>query len=149
LSARTANSGRPMRSSARRARISRLLPAGEVIRLSGKGRSSTARFGSDLLHGGPCGELRDRADPRLRGDKRAGFCGSLPPSGTNTRAARPILIFASHGRWRRSGCRRRSSGATPSTSASTARRRSRALRNPSGINSTGKASRSVAAALPG
>ena len=42
-----------MRSCARRAGISRFLPAHEVIRLSGKGRSSTARFGSDLLHGGP------------------------------------------------------------------------------------------------
>jgi hypothetical protein len=80
---------------------------------------------------------------RAAGSSRcAGFCGSPPPPGTSTFAARPIPTFAPHGRRRTSRCRRRSSVSTPGTSTSTVRRRS-------GCSSTAKASRSAATASPG
>ncbi len=48
---------------------------------------------------------------RATGSSRcAGFCGSPPPPGNSTFAAKPIQTFARRGRRRMSGCRRRSSG---------------------------------------
>ena len=45
------------------------------------GFPSTARFGSDLLHGGPCGELRDRADVQGSADRPLHLARTRPPQG--------------------------------------------------------------------